>query len=244
MIPISFSERSTKTRSGAKSSDYREVNPKVFEEGGEKCPVYFYKEYERHRPQDTLSEESRFYLRALAKTNGDVWYSHQTVGRDKLGKVIKSMAEKANLQGPKVNHSGRKSFATTLLQNGRLITEVAQLGGWKNVGTLMHYSVASIKQQEEASHTISSVMLYDNAEEVQPLDVIIDEPPTESDQALYPANSSTNTLVNANINNTNNQMANKHENPMSLFCGATVTGGVININVYFGERKHTINCSQ
>jgi hypothetical protein len=39
MIPISFSERSTKTRSGAKSSDYREVNPKVFEEGGEKCPV-------------------------------------------------------------------------------------------------------------------------------------------------------------------------------------------------------------
>lgn len=53
-----------------------------------------------------------------------------------------------------------------------------------------------IKQQEEASHTISSVMLSDNVEEVQPLDVIIDEPPTETDQALYPANSTTNTQVN------------------------------------------------
>lgn len=244
MISISFSERSTKTRSGAKSSDYREVNPKVFEEGGEKCPIYFYKEYKRHRPQDTLFQESRFYLRTLAKNNGDVWYSHQTVGRDKLGKMIKTMAEKANLQGRKVNHSGRKTFATTLLQNGRPITEVAQLGGWKNVGTLTHYSVPSIKQQEGASHTISSVMLSDNAEEVQPLDVVIEEPSNETDQALYPANSTTNTQVNANINKTNNQMANKHDNPMSLFCGANVTGGVININVYSGERKHTINCSQ
>ena len=90
------------------------------------------------------------------------------------------MAERANIQGRKVNHSGRKTFATTLLQNGRPITEVAQLGGW----------------------------------------------------------------MNANINNTSNQMANKHDNPMSLFCGATVTGGIININVYSGERKHTINCSQ
>lgn len=125
MIPISFSERSTKTRSGAKSSDYREVNPKVFEEGGEKCPVYFYNEYKRHTPQDTLFQDSRFYLRTLAKTNGDVWYHHQTVGRDKLGKMIKSMAEKENLQVRKVNHSGRKTFATTLLQNGRPITEVA-----------------------------------------------------------------------------------------------------------------------
>jgi hypothetical protein len=76
--------------------------------------------------------------------------------------------------------------------------------------------VPSIKQQEEASDTISSVMLSDNAEEVQPLDVIIEEPPTETDQALYPAHSSIHTQVNANINNTNNQMANKHDNPVTI----------------------------
>ena len=68
-------------------------------------------------------------------------------------------------------------------------------------------------------------MLSDNAEEVQPLDVIIEEPPTETvieepptetDQALYPAHSSIHTQVNANINNTNNQMANKHDNPVTI----------------------------
>ena len=52
-------------------------------------------------------------------------------------------------------------------------------------------------------------MLSDNAEEVQPLDVI-------TDQALYPAHSSIHTQVNANINNTNNQMANKHDNPVTI----------------------------
>jgi hypothetical protein len=67
-----FLERSTKTRSGAKSTDYRQVNPKVLEERGEKCPIYVYKEYKRHRPVDTLTDESRFYLRPLGKTNGDI----------------------------------------------------------------------------------------------------------------------------------------------------------------------------
>jgi len=57
----------------------------------------------------------------------DIWYSHQTIGRDKLGKIVKTMAEKANLQGRTLNHSGRKIFATTLSQEDRPITEEAQL---------------------------------------------------------------------------------------------------------------------
>ena len=36
----------------------------------------------------------------------------------------------------------------------------------------------------------------------------------------------------------------KYDNPLALFCGATVSGGVININVYSGDRKSTIICSQ
>ena len=36
----------------------------------------------------------------------------------------------------------------------------------------------------------------------------------------------------------------KHDNPLVLFCGTTVSGGVININVYSGDRKSTINYSQ
>ena len=145
------------------------------------------------------------------------------------------MAENANLQGSKVNHSGRKTFATTLLQNGRPITAVAQLGGWKNVGTLTHYLVPSRQQQQEASHTISSVMLSDLQEENT---INVEESSTINDQAMNP----TNTLVNTNISN--NQNSNKHDNPLALLCGATVLGGVMNINVYSRDRKSTINCSQ
>ena len=143
------------------------------------------------------------------------------------------MAENANLQGSKVNHSGRKTFATTLLQNGRPITAVAQLEGWKNVGTLTHYLVLSRQQQQEASHTISSVMLSDLQVENT---INVEESSTINDQAMNP----TNTLVNINIS----QNSNKHDNPLALFGGATVLGGVININVYSGDRKSTINCSQ
>jgi hypothetical protein len=53
-------------------SPMRQVNPKVFEEGGVKCPISVYKEYKRHRPVDTPTNESRFYLRPLGKANGDI----------------------------------------------------------------------------------------------------------------------------------------------------------------------------
>ncbi|CAG2216914.1 unnamed protein product [Mytilus edulis] len=185
---------------------------------------------------DTLTDEHRFYLRPLDNKHEEIWYTRQTIGKDKLCKMVKNMAEKGDLQGRKVNHSGRKTFATTLLQNGRPANEVAQLGGWKGISTLTHYSVPSIEQQQQASHTISKVMLPNS--DLQ----------TTSDSEEPCELSNSNTLVhnnlNANVSNTNNQTANKHDNPMAMFAGATITGGVFNINIYSGERKNTINCSQ
>ena len=128
-----------------------------------------------------------------------------------------------------------KDLCATLLQNGRPITEVAKLGGWKNVGTLTHYSAPSLQQQQEVSHTISSVMLSNLQEENT---VNVEESSTINNQAMNP----TNILVNTNISNNHN--SNKHDNPLALFCGATVSGGVININVYSGDRKSTITCSK
>ena len=66
----------------------------------------------------------------------------------------------------------------------------------------------------------------------------VEESSTINDQAMNP----TNTLVNTNISNNHN--SNKHDNPLALFGGATVLGGVMNISVYSRDRKSTINCSQ
>lgn len=71
--------------------------------------------------------------------------------------MMKTMASNAELSGRKVNHSTRKTFATTLLQSDRPITEVAQLGVRKSVFTLTHYNVPSIKQQSKASKILSEI---------------------------------------------------------------------------------------
>jgi hypothetical protein len=65
-------------------------------------------------------------------TENDVWYSRQPLGKNKLGIIMKTMVLTAELYGRKVNHSTRKTFATTLRQSDRPITEVAQLGGLRS----------------------------------------------------------------------------------------------------------------
>ena len=77
-------------------------------------------------------------------TQLDFIYSHQPVGKDKLGKMMNLMADKGGLMGRNVNHSIRKTFATSLVQAGLPPTEVAHSGGWKNIQTINEYSVPSV----------------------------------------------------------------------------------------------------
>jgi len=60
-------ERSTKTRDGAGRNTARAVLPKLFAQTDDEfCPVAMYKAYKRHRPDDMLGNESRFYLQPLS----------------------------------------------------------------------------------------------------------------------------------------------------------------------------------
>ncbi|XP_052068999.1 uncharacterized protein LOC127708190 [Mytilus californianus] len=244
---LEFNERSTKTRSGEKVGDYRPVQPKVFEElhAGEKCPIHIYKEYRRHRP--TVDQDSRFYLRPLVEPKTNVWFSKQCVGKDKLSRIMKNMAERGELQGRKVNHSGRKTFATTLLQSGKPVTEVAQLGGGKNIGSLNHYSVPSVKQQEEASQTISSVMIPESSEhhdssdisDGQKGEIINVNQPCSIVPIIGPSS-----CVAQMTNLSSNQMqSEKQDNPLSLFCGAVISGGTININIVSSSNEKEKTCT-
>ena len=59
---LEFNERTTKTRQGL--GDNRPFHPKMWANcrNPERCPLYLYKEYERHRPYDMREPESPFYL--------------------------------------------------------------------------------------------------------------------------------------------------------------------------------------
>ena len=129
----------------------------MFATGTDRCPINAYKEYRKHRPADMLKSESRFYLRSLDKIRGDVWYTHQPVDKDKIGRYMKTMAAQGELEGRLVNHSARRTFATTLRESGISPNEIAQLGVWKNVQSVNHYSVPSLKAQEKASKTLSTL---------------------------------------------------------------------------------------
>ncbi|CAG2238508.1 unnamed protein product [Mytilus edulis] len=156
-----------------------------------------------------------------------------------------NMAEKGKLQGRKVNHSGRKTFATALLQSGKPVTEVAQLGGWKNIGSLNHYSVPSVKQQEEASHTISSVMIPESPENMYhdssdiadgQIGKIVHQPC--SIVPIVVSGSSVAQMTNLSSNQMqSHSKSEKQDNPLSLFCGAVISGGTININIVSSSNK-------
>ena len=105
----------------------------MFATGTDRCPINAYKEYRKHRPADMLKSESGFYLRSLDKIRGDVWYTHQPVDKDKIGRYMKTMPAQGELEGRLVNHSARRTFATTLRESGISPNEIAQLGVWKNV---------------------------------------------------------------------------------------------------------------
>ncbi|XP_063418164.1 uncharacterized protein LOC134700948 [Mytilus trossulus] len=261
---VEFNERTTKTRTGAKSSDYRAVAPKMFEQKeNPNCPIKMLKLYISKRPADLQNDpSSKFYLRPLDKPKEDVWYSHQCIGKNKLGTMMKTMAEAAQLYGRKVNHSTRKTFATSLLHSERPPTEVAQLGGWKGISTLTHYNFPSMKQQDQASNIISNVVIppcSSNQNETAPensdkdtsdcpeydihivssqektLDIHYDKE-NDSELSMFEKPSQASSIVN---NSKSNMIANRKDcsNPFSILTGAVINGGVINLNIFSGKRK-------
>ncbi|CAC5422257.1 unnamed protein product [Mytilus coruscus] len=263
-------ERTTKTRTGAKSGDVRDVTPKMFAQpNSDYYPVKLFKLYVSKRPEDLRSDpESRFYLRPLPNPDKDgVWYCRQPLGKNKLGMMMKTMAVTAELYGRKVNHSTRKTFATTLLQSERPVTEVAQLGGWKSISTLTHYNIPSIKQQSKASKILSEITIPESSNELDAVN-LMNEPEHSFDTVIVnePEHSFDTEPNDNNPDNLNNELetvlekenipnpifsqsssmnskmistaTRKESNPFSILCGATITGGVINLNIYSGKRKH------
>lgn len=80
----------------------------------DRCPVPVYKMYRLHRPPDLNTPDSRFYLRPLILPETITWCSHQLVGKDKIGRMMKDMATDAELEG-----------ILKIIQLGRLLQQVS-----------------------------------------------------------------------------------------------------------------------
>ena len=103
-------------------------------------------------------ENSPFYLGINYKGFGDQhWHKRQRTDTDRLGKIMNKMAENANLSGKKNQPLSSKDHGDyTLCKENVPETQIIQLTGLRNLQSLNSYKKASLQQQKEMSHTLSS----------------------------------------------------------------------------------------
>ena len=146
--------------------DTRPFHPKMWAycRNPERCPLYLYKEYERHRPYDMCDPESPLYLGVNFKSapSAECWFQRQPMGKNSLGTMMKVTAEKAGIKGKFTNHSTRRTSISQLLAHEVSPVVEAQLSGHKNIQSIMRYSTASRAQQEGMFKVLTNSGEYHN----------------------------------------------------------------------------------
>ena len=93
----------------------------------DRCPVRLFEQYLSKHPKDYCEVDSPLYL----AINYDAKLSV-----NRLGNIMKIMANRAGLQGNKTNHTARKTCVTTLISAKVPETQIIQLTGHHNVQLL------------------------------------------------------------------------------------------------------------
>ena len=102
------SERGSKTRNG--SGQQRAFNPVAEATNGERCPVRYYKEFMKRRPEAMKDPEAPFFLAInhKRKPENPVWYKKSAMGKNEICKFL-SKAAINGIEGNITNHSVRKT---------------------------------------------------------------------------------------------------------------------------------------
>ena len=153
---VEFNERDTKTRTGA-SGERRAFKPKMWSNTHcpDRCPVRLFELFVSKRPPEMCKDDSPFYLATNLKFT-NFWYKRQPMGINKIGSIMKRMAEKADLKGRKTNHTARKTSVETLYRAQFQDSEVMQFTGHRNVASLNSYKKPCLEQQRRMSEVLSS----------------------------------------------------------------------------------------
>ena len=118
----------------------------------ERCPVELYKKYLSHVPNEV--SDNAFYLRALPKPNGEIWYYKKAAGRETLGNVVKKIMKKAQFDGHYTYHSLRRSCATRLYDGGVPEQLIQETTGHRSSDGVRAYKCTSSALKREASEIL------------------------------------------------------------------------------------------
>ena len=167
-----LNELGTKTRKGEENGHRRPFSPKAYATNTERYPVHFYRLFRSHRPEGMNKPDAPFFLAVRhgdRRVNPQVWYMKAPLGKNKIGKFLKTAADEASIQrqGSKVaNHSVRKTSIGRLLDANTPETFVAQLSGHKNLQSLQSYKSANEHHQRQMSYVLSGSSQSQNAQQI------------------------------------------------------------------------------
>ena len=140
-------KRGSKTRHG--EGHQRAFYPTAQATNNRRCPVNLYKVFASHRPDNSKTPDSPFFLTVNHKRKADsqVWYTKGPLGKNSIGMFLMKAAKAAGLSGKITNHSVQKTCISRLMDADVPTNFVAQLSEHKNLKSLDAYKTASVTHQ-------------------------------------------------------------------------------------------------
>ena len=117
-----------------------------------------FEQYIAHRPTEMCSKDSPFWLAINYQAQNGKFLKKQRMGEKKINTLVKEMvANIASAEGHRFrNHSTRKTFINSLLQNQVERSDICQLSGHRNVQSIDSYAHTPVETQRRMSSLINS----------------------------------------------------------------------------------------
>ena len=156
---VEFAEGPTITRPGGLNANPRQFQPKMFQTGGERCPVAFFRQYISRRPPN-LSMSGPFYLSIKYNrgSSDEIWYRVKPMGEKKINPMMKNIISETTLESSEKrfsNHSARKTLVSKMKKAILEWSSIAKVTGHRNIQSLDDYDEADEDEQRQVSWAIS-----------------------------------------------------------------------------------------
>ena len=119
-----------------------------------RCLVKLFEKYMSHRPLGKIT--TAFYLKALKKPQGNVWYTQTPVGHNTLAKTVQRLCTAAGIPGYKTNHSLRVTAATRLFNSGVDEQLIMSRTGHRSIEGVRTYKRVSEEQAKAVSEVLNT----------------------------------------------------------------------------------------
>ena len=146
-------------RPGGLNAKPRQFEPKMFQTGGERCPVALFRQYISRRPPN-LRTSGPFYLSIKYNigSSDEITYKVQPMGENRINSTMKNIISKTTLESSEKrfsNHIACKTLVSKMKDANLERSSIAKVSGHRNIQSSDDYDEADEDEQQQLSWTIS-----------------------------------------------------------------------------------------